>query len=236
MLLLHSRILKRWMDCARIWTSSESHWFTSDKVFEWHQGVCYVCPDVTERRISYLQTTLVLHLHPAFWEETYPAPKSTPDVQQAALLTAHEKPTRKIFWKCCNLLLLKLYSLCFCQESLAWLYFSFVCWSRAWERNGHQATQVLPSPWSQCRDSLGTLVAAQAGRAVCHSPEPSPIYRIAAVMEPSSLPALPYWSRAGSAVCMWSGLNSEYFILLMERVTVSYARHEVQGCREITRR
>lgn len=26
---------------------------------------------------------------------TYPALKSTPDIQQAALLTAHEKPTRE---------------------------------------------------------------------------------------------------------------------------------------------
>lgn len=57
------------MDCARIWTSFKSHCFTSGKVLQWHQVFCYVCPDVTERRISCLQTMVVLYLSLAFWEK-----------------------------------------------------------------------------------------------------------------------------------------------------------------------
>lgn len=87
------------------------NWFTSDKVL-WRR---HVYPDVTERRIPCLQTTVVL------FEKKPIKPQNQPRCPTAALLTACEKPTRETFWKYCNLLLLEDYSLCFCQENLAGL-------------------------------------------------------------------------------------------------------------------
>lgn len=146
---------------------------------------------------------VVLYLPLAFIKETYSAPKSTPDLQQTALLTAYEKPPREIFWKCCNLLLIKEYSLHFCQESLAWLgctspsYASPEPEKKIGTRQPKSALPHAPSHHLQGQSgdsSPGRLMAAYAWRVVggCSSPVPSLAYTLLLAWSPVFLSVLPY--------------------------------------------
>lgn len=124
------------------------------------------------------------------------------------------------------------------ESGMAWLYFPFVCWSRDWKRSGHPGD---PFPMIPGQGQSGyrsqKADAAQVWRVLCHSPVHQQLTTSLLAWSPPSLPALPHQSTGANTVCMWNGLNPEYFILFMESVTIlSYARHEAQGCREITRR
>lgn len=81
------------------------------------------------------------------------------------------------------------------------------------------------------------LMAAQAGGLCIILQSHHQFSTALLAWSPPSLPVLPYQSNVGNTVGMWSGLNSEYFILFMESVTIfSCATQEAQGFREITRR
>lgn len=77
------------------------------------------------------------------------------------------------------------------------------------------------------------LMAAQAGGLCVILQSYHQLITLLLPWSPPSLPVLPCWSSVGSTVCMWSGLNSEYFILFVESVSIfSYAISEAQSCRD----